>query len=198
MPPVAMVPVAQIFAKDAPGPWWSDGAELLQVLWCPNAHRDPPEDQADGSPVVTLRRRRLDELTDARVVEPAVPVRHEEYGFLPEPCALRAGQPIMDFPFREVLPAELQPKLEELVEATGHGKGDVITRVAGWKLGGWPTRHLTAPMDFACTECGTTLTLLFTAASDDLTTAVVVGRFGDLRVFTCPADAGHPFVVDVH
>ncbi|MFF9784243.1 MULTISPECIES: hypothetical protein [Streptomyces] len=44
-----------------------------------------------------------------------------------------------DFPFREELSAELRPRLEELVRETGDG-GDAITRPAGWKLGGWPTR----------------------------------------------------------
>ncbi len=196
-PSVAMVPVAQVFARDAPGPWWPEDADLLQVLWCPNSHWDPPHDQADGGPTVTLRWRRVEELANARVVEPAVPVRHEEYGLLPEPCTLRARS-LVDFPFREVLPPELRPGLSELVRATGDGKSDVITRVAGWKLGGWPTWHLAHPLEFACSECGTPLTLLFTAASDDLTTGVIVGRFGDLRIFTCPQDVGHPFQVDVH
>ncbi|WP_206344207.1 hypothetical protein [Streptomyces mesophilus] len=115
----------------------------------------------------------------------------------PPPKSLRA-EPLVDFPFPDVLPPQLQPKLEEFVAATGGGESDLITRVASWKLGGWPTWHLTAPDDFACTACGTSLTLLFTAASDDLTTRVIVGRFGDLRIFTCPADAAHPFHVDVH
>ena len=79
---------------------------------------------------------------------------------------------------------------------TGNGH-DVITRLAGWKLGGWPTWHLSHPMVFHCETCGTEMTLLFTVASDD-ETEVIVGRWGDLRIFTCPVDHCHPFQVALH
>ncbi|MFI2645142.1 hypothetical protein [Streptomyces sp. NPDC018610] len=39
--------------------------------------------------------------------------------------------------------------------------------------------------------------LLFTVASDD-TTRITVGRWGDLRVFSCPADIRHGYEFDVH
>ncbi|WP_237693667.1 hypothetical protein [Streptomyces sp. SID2888] len=45
--------------------------------------------------------------------------------------------------------------------------------------------------------CDTEMTLLFTVASDD-ETGVVVGRWGELRIFTCPADHRHPFHADLH
>ncbi|MEU5299367.1 hypothetical protein ACH4YO_01265 [Streptomyces noursei] len=126
---------------------------------------------------------------------PPSPSRYDEDGCLPQACTLTARH-LTDFPYREELPPDLRPQLEELVRATGDG-GDVITRVAGWKLGGWPTWHLTYPAVFACDDCGTDLTLLFTMASD-AESGVVVGRSGDLRIFTCPADHRHPFQVDLH
>ncbi|MFE2579615.1 hypothetical protein [Streptomyces sp. NPDC059378] len=194
VPATAMVPVAQIFRHDAPGPWWPDGIDLLQILWCPNEHWDPPAQQSEGAPVVEVRWRRAADVTGPPAHPPA-PSRYDEDGCLPQACHLDAEH-LTDFPFREELPAELRPRLEELVRETGDG-GDVITRVAGWKLGGWPTWHLTHPMSFSCEECGTAMTLLFTAASD-AETAVVVGRYGDLRVFVCPADHRHAFQVDLH
>jgi hypothetical protein len=193
-PATAMVPVAQIFRRDVPGPWWPAGVDLLQLLWCPNEHWDPPDQQADVSPVVELRWRRAADVTSGPATPPA-PVRYDEDGYLPRPCTLTAEH-LADFPFREELPEELRPPLERLVRETGDG-GDVITRVAGWKLGGWPTWHLTHPTRFRCGDCGTAMTLLFTVASDD-ETGVVVGRFGDLRIFTCPADHRHPFQADLH
>lgn len=51
LPPVAMVPVAQVFRRDAPGDWWPEDADVFQLLWCPNVHWDPPAPQADVSPV---------------------------------------------------------------------------------------------------------------------------------------------------
>jgi hypothetical protein len=194
VPATAMVPVAQIFRRDAPGPWWPAGIDLLQILWCPNEHWDPPAQQADVSPVLEVRwRRAADVITPLRTPPP--PSRYEEDGYLPQACAITAER-VTDFPFREELPAELRPRLEDLVRETGDG-GDVITRLAGWKLGGWPTWHLTHPTVFACSDCGTAMTLLFTVASDD-ETGVVMGRWGDLRLFTCPADHRHAFQVDLH
>ncbi|MEU1540604.1 hypothetical protein ABZ461_21290 [Actinacidiphila glaucinigra] len=193
-PAAAMVPVAQIFRRDVPGPWWPVGIDLLQILWCPNEHWDPPASQADVSPVVELRWRRAAAVLGPLTTSPP-PSRYEEDGYLPQPCAITAER-VTDFPFREELPADLRPRLEELVRETGDG-GDVITRLAGWKLGGWPTWHLAHPMVFACDDCGTAMTLMFTVASDD-ETGVVVGRSGDLRIFTCPADHRHGFQVDLH
>ncbi|WP_199552603.1 hypothetical protein [Streptomyces sp. N35] len=72
------------------------------------------------------------------MVELPIPVRHEEYGFLPEPCTLRA-EPLAGFPRREALSLQHQPEFKELVERTGDGKGDRITRAADWKLSGWAT-----------------------------------------------------------
>ncbi|MDR3080992.1 MAG: hypothetical protein LBV60_08690 [Streptomyces sp.] len=193
-PATAMVPVAQIFRRDVPGPWWPADADLLQILWCPNEHWDPPAQQADTSPVVELRWRRAADVT-SRSATPPSPSRHDEDGYLPQACVITAEH-VTDFPFREELPPELHPRLEELIRATGDG-GDAITRLAGWKLGGWPTWHLTYPTTFRCGECAMDMRLLFTVASDN-ETGVVVGRFGDLRIFTCPADHRHPFQVDLH
>ncbi|MFB7217843.1 hypothetical protein [Streptomyces sp. NPDC056227] len=190
----AMVPVAQIFERDMPGPWWPSDRDLLQILWCPNEHWDPPAQQADVSPIVEVRWRRAADV-DTPLEAPPSPSRHSEDGYLPEPCTL-TGESLTDFPFREQLPSEIRPALQELVRRTGNG-GDVITRLAGWKLGGWPTWHLTHPMVFRCRTCETDMTLLFTVASDD-ETGVIVGRWGDLRIFVCPADRRHPFQVDLH
>ncbi|MER6063509.1 hypothetical protein ABT167_20425 [Streptomyces sp. NPDC001792] len=190
----AMVPVAQVYRRDVPGPWWPAGFDLLQILWCPNEHWDPPAQQADVSPVVELRWRRAADVTSPLTTPPA-PSRYDEDGFLPQACTVTAER-LTDFPYREELPARLRPRREELVRDTGDG-GDVITRLAGWKLGGWPTWHLAHPVVFACGECGTDMTLLFTVASD-AESGVVVGRYGELRLFTCPADHSHPFQADLH
>ncbi|MFE3662851.1 hypothetical protein ACFXOR_07740 [Streptomyces sp. NPDC059164] len=194
MPPTAMVPIAQIFRHDAPGPWWPADIDLLQILWCPNEHVDPPNRQADVSPVIELRWRRVADVTGP-TVNPPSPSRYDEDCYLPRTCAITAEH-VTDFPFREELPAGLRARCEDLVRETGDG-GDVITRLAGWKLGGWPTWHLTQPTVIPCEDCGTAMTLLFTVASCD-ETGVVVGRWGDLRIFTCPADHRHAFQVDLH
>ncbi|MDH6129956.1 hypothetical protein [Kitasatospora sp. GP82] len=196
LPAVAMVPVAQIYASDAPGPWWPTGIDLLQILWCPNEHWEAPPNQADVSPLVEVRWRRAADVGVA-LPPPPVPARHYDYGYLPNPCTIRTEQ-IIDFPYREELPEELRPRLRKLIEDTDIEGKDSITRIAGWKIGGWPTWHLTCPSAFDCEECQGRMALLFTVASDDLVTGVVVGRAGDLRIFACPNDHRHPFHVDLH
>ncbi|MFE2914726.1 hypothetical protein ACFXI0_24330 [Kitasatospora indigofera] len=194
-PASPMVPVVQLFAADVPGPWWPDGSDVLQILWCPNEHWDAPPHQADVSPVVMLRRRSSADV-GAVIENPPAPLRHEEFGYLPQPCVIKPEH-LVDFPFREELPHTLRVGLQQLVDGTGPEGQDVITRVAGWKLGGWPTWHLAEPWAFKCEVCASEMRLLFTIASDHATD-VVVGRWGDLRIFSCVADHRHPFEVDLH
>ncbi|MFC8716690.1 hypothetical protein [Kitasatospora sp. NPDC057198] len=194
--PLVMVPLAQLHARDVPGPWWPAGADLLQVLWCPVEHWEAPVGQADLCPVVELRWRDAAELSAAGTALPPEPPEYYEDEFLPEPCVFSVEH-LTDFPYREELPPELQPALRQLVKDTDPGGKDVITRVAGWKLGGWPTWHLNHPSTLSCERCGTPMTLLFTIASDD-TAGIVVGRWGELRIFTCPADHTHPFTANLH
>ncbi|WP_409125439.1 hypothetical protein [Streptomyces caniscabiei] len=188
----------QVLRRDAPGDWWPQGADVFQLLWCPNPHWDPPAPHADGSPVVEIRWRRAADLPQEPFLAPA-PVRQEEedYGFSPRPCLL-APVPLTDFPYPGELPDDVADDVERLVEETsGEDGGDVITRVAGCKFGGWPTWHLTEPWEFRCRECDTPMRLLFTVASDH-TTRITVGRWGDLRVFSCPVDIRHGYEFDVH
>ncbi|MGW0391837.1 hypothetical protein ACWDYJ_13285 [Streptomyces sp. NPDC003042] len=196
-PDSAMVPVVQVYKKDAPGDWWPEGKDVFQLLWCPNVHWDPPVPHADISPVAEIRWRNSADVTDV-LSTPPLPVRQEdpEYGYAPVPCTLTPAA-LIDFPYPQALPdGELAEAVQEYVGALG-GEGDVITRVAGIKFGGWPTWHLNDPRDIPCPACGAPCRLLFTVASDH-TTGITVGRWGDFRVFACPADAGHGFVFDQH
>ncbi|WP_258024823.1 hypothetical protein [Streptomyces bambusae] len=198
LPPVAMVPVAQVFRRDAPGEWWPEDADVFQLLWCPNTHWDPPVPQADVSPVVEIRWRRAADLPQVPCSAP-VPVRQEEedYGFSPRPCTM-TPVPLTDFPYPQELPDDVRESVERLVKETGGEEGgDIITRVAGCKFGGWPTWHLSHPWDVRCRECDASMRLLFTVASDR-TTRITVGRWGDLRVFSCPVDMRHGYEFDVH
>ncbi|MFD7642202.1 hypothetical protein ACFV4P_16265 [Kitasatospora sp. NPDC059795] len=192
----AMVPLAQIHARDVPGPWWPDGMDVLQLLWCPFEHWDPPIGQADLCPTVELRWRRADAHAGAPVADPPEPSASAEPEYLPEPCVFTVEH-LVDFPYREELPAELRLALDQLILDTGPGGKDVITRVTGWKLGGWPTWHLNHPHTPACESCGRPMTLLLTIAGDE-TPGIQVGRWGELRIFTCPGDHTHPFAADLH
>ncbi|WP_418957882.1 hypothetical protein [Streptomyces tritici] len=193
----AMVPAVQVFKEDAPGPWWPDGVDVFQLLWCPNAHLDPPPPHEDASPVVEVRWRRAADAVDV-LVEPPAPVRQEDedYGFSPRACTL-TPVPLVDFPSTYELPDALVPAVEALVARTGDEGSDVVTRVAGFKFGGWPSWGITDPYECRCDTCGSVMRLLFTVASHDVA-RITVGRWGDLRVFACPEDVmGHGYWFDV-
>ncbi|MFD3553868.1 hypothetical protein ACFWWA_17440 [Streptomyces goshikiensis] len=196
-PATAMVAVVQVYRRDAPGDWWPEDKDVFQLLWCPNVHWDPPAPQAGVSPVAEIRWRKSADVTQI-LGSPPLPIRQEDpdYGYTPVPCTL-TPVPLLDFPYAQGLPdAELVDSVLEYVEATGDGN-DVITCVAGIKFGGWPTWHLTDPYDISCLTCGAPCGLLFSVGSD-LTTNITVGRWGDFRVFACPAEEGHGYIFDQH
>ncbi|MEU7581157.1 hypothetical protein AB0B50_26545 [Streptomyces sp. NPDC041068] len=84
----------------------------------------------------------------------------------------------------------------------------------GWRAGGFASWHLTDPARMDCLTCSTPMHLLLTIDSSEwdggsgswtpvedrgrppypaaTPTKVVVGRAGELNVFACPADPGHP------
>ncbi|MET9964319.1 hypothetical protein ABZ128_35450 [Streptomyces sp. NPDC006326] len=170
---VAMVPVAQVYRRDVPGSWWPGGADLLQVLWCPNVHWDAAPPQEEGAPVVLLRWRTAGELT-ARVAtehQLRVPVRCEEW-LVPQPCTVR-------------------------VEAAEDRADRPISRYDVWKVGGYPRWTVCDPYPITCIDCGAGTELLFTVSSGD-ETGVDIGRAGELRFFRCSEEAGHGVAFDVH
>ncbi|MFF8508585.1 hypothetical protein ACF064_10895 [Streptomyces sp. NPDC015492] len=84
----------------------------------------------------------------------------------------------------------------------------------GWRAGGYASWHATDPYAMDCATCATPMDLLLTVDSSEwdggsgswtpleeqglhpsvaaLPTAVVAGNHGELNVFACPADPGHP------
>ncbi|MEU9182875.1 hypothetical protein AB0C90_40075 [Streptomyces sp. NPDC048550] len=84
----------------------------------------------------------------------------------------------------------------------------------GWRVGGFASWHLTDPSPMDCRACATPMHLLVTVDTSEWDggskswapveergllprqaaepTGVVVGNHGELNVFACPADPGHP------
>ncbi|MCP2324302.1 hypothetical protein HDA40_002809 [Hamadaea flava] len=213
--PTPLVAVAQLRAGDVPDLPRPGGADLLQVLWCPFEHA---QDRLTG-PAVRLYWRQQADIDIAGVLAepPTGEVDNEDY--LPEPCRLHPEQ-IVEYPYSQELPADLESRLDDWE----HDYEDLVM-APGWKVGGYARWNLTDLLPTPCPECQGPTTLLLVIDSsefdggtydrwrpveeqhitwehpDRLTvqepTGVMVGRYGSLRVFVCPACPGAPFLVDM-
>ncbi|MGW6057380.1 hypothetical protein [Streptomyces sp. NPDC055189] len=89
----------------------------------------------------------------------------------------------------------------------------------GWRVGGFASWHTTDPSAMNCLTCATPMELLLTIDSCEwdggsgswkpleqadlhphpaaLPTRVVVGRAGEMNIFACPAEPGHPHRLSV-
>ncbi|KAB7835557.1 hypothetical protein [Streptomyces mobaraensis] len=128
------------------------------------------------------------------MLDPPQPDRADE-GYLPRPCVLDPVE-VVDLPDQEELPDDLRAEAERWAEAHGAEYHRALACRPGWKVGGWPSWHLTDLMPIDCT-CGARMQLLLTVDSDDDGPNVCVGRYGELRVFTCPADRSHPVRLNI-
>ncbi|MFE9245518.1 hypothetical protein [Nocardiopsis sp. NPDC006938] len=198
--PLFLQGVVQLFARDLPpGHTLPGGAELLQVLWCPNDHPRPPD--ADGhelTPWFTLRWRH--DLTGLAPVsdQPRPHTSVKSYG-LP-PCAL-AIEEITDYPSEALLPEALAERVDEW-ESTAPESGhvdpgtvyvDELAHRRGMKFGGHQPWGLTDPFPVEC-ECGAIMQLLLQIDSMEPggLEGFVISRGYSLGIHCCPDFPDHP------
>lgn len=209
--PVPLVAVAQVYRRDVADFVGPDGADVLQVLWCPLDHPD-----VDYNPRVRLYWRRSTDVTQPLTVAPQPPVVNENY--LPTPCVVHPEQ-VLEYQYGGLLPADLDAQItewEEQVatsddEGAGINYGSDLSLAPGWKVAGFANWLLTDPHPMTCRECGAAMTLLFTAASGEWDgvasswrpleepaqapcnpTGVHIGRGYALYIFGCPVSFDHP------
>ncbi|WP_374213273.1 hypothetical protein [Streptomyces sp. G1] len=99
---IAMLPVAQLYVRDVPGLPTPEGADLLQVLWCPFDHPMMPRTK--------LFWRSAASVTDILDTPPDPPVTQFD-GYVPEPCLLRPEQ-VTEYPDHLELSKELRGQIE--------------------------------------------------------------------------------------
>ncbi|MFK4103973.1 hypothetical protein ACI2L1_28615 [Streptomyces sp. NPDC019531] len=168
--PIAMMPVAQLYARDVPLPGSPPEADLLQVLWCPFDHASA------AHPRTALFWRSSASVTDVLDAPPEPPVIQSNW-YLPEPCLL-APEQVTEYPNPMELSKELQEELGDVSrwETAGSAWDSTagvtpqefyfgnLCHAPGWKTGGWTRWGLTDPMPRPCPECGTEATPLLTIA----------------------------------
>jgi hypothetical protein len=202
--PIPLIPIAQLRAADIPDLPRPDGADLLQILWCPFEHAD-----TNWAPAVTLRWRREADVTEPFLDQPTGEVGEEEY--VPAPCRLHPEQ-VVEYPYHQELPDDLQARLKAW-------DAYLYCSIApGWKVGGHATWHVTDLQDTPCPQCAAPAQLLFVIDSReydsatgeywqplddpdphnaDEPTGVIVGRYAALRIFACLTCPGTPIVTDL-
>jgi hypothetical protein len=215
--PSPLVTVAQLRAADVPDLRPPSGADLLQVLWCPNDH-----ETGSGSlaPATVLRWRRAAEVTSV-LDRPPAPAAVGHRAYLPRPCVLYPEQ-VVEYPWWQQLPADLGHQVRSW-DAEHDGRYHrQLAAAPGWKVGGWPQWPTTDPLPLYCTRCGEAMRQLLqidssewsdpsrwcpledraahagagagpdTAADFAATepTGVIAGHTGLYRIFTCPSCPG--------
>jgi hypothetical protein len=198
--PIALHPVLQLFAHDLPeGHGFPEGAALLQILWCPNDHPEPPDADGHGfTPWLTLRWRH--DLADLTPLQDQPHPHTSARDYTLPPCVL-AIEEIIDYPSEAFLPEDLADRIEEweddvpqteLVIPKPSYSYDVAHR-SGMKLGGYQPWGLTDPSPIEC-ECGTPMEYLFQIDSMEPggLEKLVISRGYSLGLHHCPASLEHP------
>ncbi len=188
---VPMVAVLQLHARDVPAAAWPEGMDVLQVVWCPKDHSSLPGQPRYWGPAVEMRYRSA--ATMAAVLVPPVSDCADKC-YVPRPCALGPVE-VTDLPDRDELPEELVDAQDAWADRHGIEFDRSPACHEGWKVGGWPSWHSTDLVPVNC-SCGATARLFLTVDSGGAA-GVNVGRFGELRVFTCPVDATHPIRLNI-
>lgn len=220
--PLPLIGLAQLYRRDVPDllPGPAD-CDLLQVFCCPFDAHGPSRygmllhlrwrRSADVGDVLAVPP--LPPLVGSAVYVPEPCVLHPEQvvtypfaGLLPESLCARIDA------WEEALEAEAEQSGEDEDELVGYQYD--LSIPPGWRVGGFASWHSTDPSPMDCQACGAPMELLLTIDSSEwdggsrswkpleerdlapyagaTPTQVVVGRSGELNVFACPADPGHP------
>ncbi|MFG2918850.1 hypothetical protein ACGF0D_38940 [Kitasatospora sp. NPDC048298] len=212
--PNLLVPVAQLYARDVPGLPCPDGADLLQVLWCPLEH------EPEWMPATRLVWRSSAEVGRVSAVqpEPADASNHGQY--VPEPCVLHP-EVVTEYPSLLELESGLASRIVDWCEQEFTGKDPgyrsadefrayyqfELSVAPGWKVGGWGPWSFRDAWVMRCRACESVMKPLLTIGSgaldgsgwdpvedrdagDDI--GIQIGRSYNMQLYYCPVSFDHP------
>lgn len=171
--PVAMLAVAQLYVRELPVLRPPEGADLLQVLWCPFDH------PAENMPRTELFWRSATTVGELLTTPPEPSaIQYDDY--LPEPCLLSPEQ-ITEYPLAVELDQDLRAQVQawsarqksgaepgSAYDGAEHAYYDRELSVApGWKAGGWAPWSFTDPAPRHCRVCGSRMEPMLTIASKE-------------------------------
>ncbi|MET9534722.1 hypothetical protein ABZY02_29880 [Streptomyces sp. NPDC006649] len=184
-----------------------EGADLVQVLWCPFDGHGP-----QGAPGVHVRWRSSSECQEI-LTAPPLPEVVGFGGYLPEPCVIDPEQ-VVEHEYVEHLDSDLQERIEagetQLEEETGddeeeaeeEAEGAILTYhhdlsvAAGWKVGGYAKWNVTGPACATC-SCGSSMRLFLTVATYEWDGIISSWTPLEDRQAPSPQDIKHPTEVVV-
>ncbi|MYV55595.1 hypothetical protein [Streptomyces sp. SID3212] len=209
--PLPMVPVAQLYAGDVPGLPRPDGADLLQLLWCPFDHDE------DHLPRTEVRWRTAADITDPLDAAPQPSVIGNA-DYLPDPCVLHP-ETVTEYPAPHELAKELAERVEAWEDAHDVAYQYDLSVAPGCKVGGHAPWSFSDPFPMACPACGSGVRPLLTIdgsewdggseswrPSEDAdytglhflgpaeSTQLTIGRGYSLQLYVCAAAYDHPHV----
>ena len=154
--PAVMAPVLQLYRRDAPALPFPEGADLLQLVWCPAGHAERlpalprifwrSAAAIEGPPASAPQ---LNQVAGGSYVPQACAVHPEEIVEYP-PVSLLDGDPEQGL--FGLLPAELETRIRRWDRNRPEGYTyDLLAHAPGWKAGGW---DWSAPEPYALVPCG--------------------------------------------
>ncbi|MFD5436266.1 hypothetical protein ACFWJ4_29485 [Kitasatospora sp. NPDC127067] len=212
--PNALLPVAQLYARDVPLLPCPEGADLLQVLWCPLNH------EPGWMPAARVVWRSSSQV-DALLTDPPLPADVTNYGeYVPEPCVLHP-EVVTEYPALLELEAGLADRIEDWCEREFTGTDPryqyaeefrayyqyELSVAPGWKVGGWGPWSFRDPAVVRCTACESVMSPLLTIASGALDGSgwdpvddrdsrhdigINIGRSYHMQLYYCPLSFEHP------
>ncbi|GHO93259.1 hypothetical protein KSF_033070 [Reticulibacter mediterranei] len=216
--PIAMIPVAQLYARDIPDLHPPPGCDLLQVLWCPFGHDD------ENLPRVKLVWRSSSIVTSL-LSNPPQPVAVESEDYVPEPCVVHPEQ-IIEYPALSDLDEALREQIKAwqerekpIADVGSFAYSFGLSVAPGWKVGGWTSFSFRDAEPAIC-SCGTQMQPLLRIDSTEWDggsgswipiedqalnrnpdtsytrpwepVMVTIGRSYTMQIYTCPASVDHP------
>ncbi|WP_377273805.1 hypothetical protein [Peterkaempfera sp. SMS 1(5)a] len=214
----------QLRRDDFPEVTFPVNCNLLQVLWCPRLHDIQYSTGFDyAGPWVRLVWRDGGEEAAGTFAGPSRAGAEVEDTYLPRPCSI-SPERVIEYSDMEALPPALIDELEKLFPKEGAEYQYGLSVARGWKVGGWPSWHSTDLQELRCEECSARVRLLLkfdsaewdggsdrwrplvsgddgaeSEAPDEWEepTGVLLGHWGEMRVFVCETDVFHAPVLNI-
>ncbi len=136
--PMPLLPIAQVYLRDAPSLPHPDGVDLMQLMWCPTQELTSNDGTADG--LVQVFWRRAVDIVDVLMDPPTPPRIFVFPGHVPNACIVHPEE-VVEYPTHSWMPPALSDQVEAWEESFGDDERPYwyseLAVARGVKVGGW-------------------------------------------------------------